>query len=189
VNWQKIKWRKWNNILHRDIGYLCVGMTLIYAISGVAVNHIRDWNPNYNLETITTNIGSISADNFVSKNIVSDILKQLDEKRVLIDFHQPNRETLLIFLDGANIQINLPTGEAFTKTISTRKVIRETNFLHLNEPKKLWTWFADLYAVFLAFLAISGLFVLKGRKGIRGRGWWLTSIGIIIPLIFLAMYY
>ncbi len=189
MNWRKIKWRKWNNLLHRDIGYLCVGMTLIYAISGVAVNHVRDWNPNYNIKTFTTNIGSTNTDNLISENNVKEILNRLDEKRTLVDFHQPNRETLLIFLDEANIQLNLFTGDAVTETISPRKVIRQTNFLHLNEPKKLFTWFADLYAVSLAFLAISGLFVLKGRKGIKGRGWWLTTIGIIIPIIFLVTYY
>ncbi|MCP4724285.1 MAG: hypothetical protein GY863_04590 [bacterium] len=164
-------------------------MTLIYAISGVAVNHVRDWNPNYTIETVTTNIGSIGTNSLLTENVVTRILKRLDEKRDVTGFHQPDRKTLLIFLDGANIQINLPTGEVVTEEISTRKVFRETNFLHLNEPKKLFTWFADLYAVSLAFLAISGLFVLKGRKGIKGRGWWLTSIGIIIPLVFLVMYY
>ena len=33
--------RRWNNLLHRDIGYLCVGMTLIYAISGIVLNHFK----------------------------------------------------------------------------------------------------------------------------------------------------
>ncbi len=40
-------WRRWNKILHRDIGYLSVAMVFIYGISGLAVNHIADWNPNY----------------------------------------------------------------------------------------------------------------------------------------------
>ena len=39
--------RKLSHALHRDIGYLCIGLTLIYALSGIAVNHIRDWNPSY----------------------------------------------------------------------------------------------------------------------------------------------
>lgn len=33
--------------LHRDVGYLLVGLTLIYALSGLAVNHIADWDPNF----------------------------------------------------------------------------------------------------------------------------------------------
>ena len=44
---KKFRWRKWNNILHRDIGYLAVGMSIIYALSGIALNHLVDWNPSY----------------------------------------------------------------------------------------------------------------------------------------------
>ena len=36
-----MKWRKWNIIIHRDLGYLCFGLTILYVISGVAVNHIQ----------------------------------------------------------------------------------------------------------------------------------------------------
>ena len=46
----RFKWRKWNNILHRDIGYIIVGLTLVYGVSGIAVNHTADWNPNYTVE-------------------------------------------------------------------------------------------------------------------------------------------
>ena len=62
------------------------------------------------------------------------------------------------------------------------------NFLHLNHPKKIWTYMADLYAITLALLATTGLFVLKGKKGIKGRGAWLTLAGIILPLLFLYFY-
>ena len=34
------KIRKWNRIIHRDLGYIAVGLSLVYAISGVVVNHI-----------------------------------------------------------------------------------------------------------------------------------------------------
>jgi hypothetical protein len=61
-----MKWRKFNIIIHRDLGYLCFGLTIIYAISGVAVNHIQDWNPTYVLEKIVSSVnlaGIESADN------------------------------------------------------------------------------------------------------------------------------
>ena len=41
---------KFNRITHRDIGYLIAGLTIIYAISGIALNHKHDWNPNYIIE-------------------------------------------------------------------------------------------------------------------------------------------
>ena len=36
-----MKWRKWFRILHRDIGYVAVALTLAYGLSGIAVNHIQ----------------------------------------------------------------------------------------------------------------------------------------------------
>ncbi len=41
------KWRKWNRAVHRDFGYFFFGMVIIYALSGIAINHLDDWNPNY----------------------------------------------------------------------------------------------------------------------------------------------
>nr|MCU0409567.1 hypothetical protein [Bacteroidales bacterium] len=41
---------KLNRITHRDIGYLIAGLTIIYALSGIALNHKHDWNPNYVFE-------------------------------------------------------------------------------------------------------------------------------------------
>ncbi len=72
--------------------------------------------------------------------------------------------------------------------IRNRPVFSELNYLHYNKPKKLWTWFSDLYAFGLILMAISGLFLVKGKKGITGRGGVLTIIGILIPLRFLIIY-
>jgi hypothetical protein len=38
-------------------------------------------------------------------------------------------------------------------------------------------------------LAITGLFLVRGKKGITGRGAWLTALGIIIPLVYLIIYF
>ncbi|HEX8107122.1 MAG TPA: hypothetical protein VF516_05300, partial [Kofleriaceae bacterium] len=43
----KNRWRAWLRAIHRDIGYLAVGFTLIYALSGIAMNHIDDWDPSF----------------------------------------------------------------------------------------------------------------------------------------------
>ena len=61
--------RKWSRILHRDIGYFFIGTTLIYGLSGIALNHMNDWNPNYKVEiehfqtkTTLTNSAGIKED-------------------------------------------------------------------------------------------------------------------------------
>ncbi len=47
VQLKKLKLRPWLRAMHRDAGYFVIGLTVIYALSGLAVNHIKDWDPNF----------------------------------------------------------------------------------------------------------------------------------------------
>jgi hypothetical protein len=183
-----MKWRKWNIIVHRDLGYLCVGLTLVYAVSGVAVNHRADWNPNFVITRETVRLGTLAPDGPASPEFAAEVLAELGLEGPVRGTFRPNRESVNIFLEGATVSVDLATGEATAETVRDRPILRAANFLHLNTPKKLWTWVADLYAIALALLAITGLFVLKGKKGITGRGAWLTGAGIVIPVAFLLLY-
>jgi hypothetical protein len=64
-----------------------------------------------------------------------------------------------------------------------RPVLYELNALHLNRPKKLWTLVADLYAVALGALAITGLLMFREKSWLRSRGFWLMVAGVLIPLV------
>jgi len=180
--------RKWNRVIHRDLGYLAVGLSLIYAISGFVVNHVQDWNPNYEIAHIKSNIGSIQFDTENPGESVKNILKRINTSEDYKTTFRPQPDILRIFKEDNTIDVNLKTGDVVQEIVRTRPLIYEMNFLHLNHPKKLWTYFADLYAISLAVLAITGLFILKGRQGIKGRGAWLTSLGILIPVFFLWLY-
>ncbi|MGE5682313.1 MAG: PepSY-associated TM helix domain-containing protein [Bacillota bacterium] len=184
-----MQWRKWIRILHRDLGYICTGLTVVYAISGIAVNHTHEWNPNYSIKTFTTKIQPVT-DSIVDAEAVSmKILSQIGENGKYKNCYQPDPDNLQIFVEGNTINVKLKEGEVTQEKINNRAVLKESNFLHLNAAKKAWTWVADIFAVSLAFLAVSGLFMIKGKNGIKGRGAWLTAIGIAIPLLFLMMYY
>ena len=180
-----MNWRHWNNALHRDIGFLCIGLTLVYAISGVAVNHISQWNPSYRVERIETNIGPVSG-NPTDADTIRSILARLDETGKLESSYRPDPHSLQLFVDGRSILIDLGTGHVVHDRAIPRPVLREMNFLHLNHPKKSWTWVADVYAAALGFLAISGMLMIR-RKSMH-RGVVLTGIGFVIPLLFLVLY-
>lgn len=184
----QIKWRKWNRLIHRDLGYLCVGLTVVYAVSGLAVNHVRDWNPNYRVTELRGNVGPIDADNPRSPEVVEGILLRLGRDPGYRDTFRRDEATLEIFADGGTVAVDLPTGEVVLELVKDRRVLKEANFLHLNLARGLWTYMADLYAVALLVLAITGLFVIKGKKGITGRGAWLTATGAVLPVIFLWLY-
>ena len=49
-----MKWsssiRKWSRLIHRDLSFFFAGMVLIYAISGIVMNHRDTINPNFSIE-------------------------------------------------------------------------------------------------------------------------------------------
>lgn len=183
-----MNWRKWNNILHRDIGYISVGLIIIYSISGIAVNHISDWNPNYIIEKENKFISPISDTTLSSEQTINLIVDELNIQDSVKSFFRRDKNKLEIFFEGKTLSAELNSGKINIETIRNRSIIKETNFLHLNHPKRIWTYVADLFAIALIFLAISGLFVLKGKNGFAGRGKWLMLLGFLIPIIFLILY-
>ena len=68
-----------------------------------------------------------------------------------------------------------------------RFLLRVANWLHLNRGKQAWTYVADGYAVFLLFLAASGLFMLPGRKGLVGRGGIFVALGVAVPVLYVTL--
>jgi hypothetical protein len=186
----RVKWRKWNNIIHRDVGYLCVALTVIYAVSGIAVNHIGDWNPNFKVIALESNIGPVVTADPDSPEALRDILARIGEAGVVRTTFRSDPDSLQVFMDdGSVVYVELSSGGVLLESVQSRIFLREANFLHLNHARKLWTYAADIYAAALLLLAITGLFVIKGKKGITGRGAWLTGAGILIPVVFLLLYW
>lgn len=175
-------WRYWNNVLHRDVGYLVAGLTLAYAISGVAVNHIEDWNPNYAIGTEVVVFEPFVASD--RETTVGTLLDRLDLPEPVDVFRRTPAQVELIY-DGWKAHADVEAGTATLVRPRERPVLFDLNFLHLNRGKGVWTWIADVYAGLLAFMAISGLFVLRGRTGLVGRGKWLLTVGIVVPFVYL----
>ena len=177
--------RKWSRILHRDFGFFFVGATIIYAISGIAINHIQDWNPSYwvEVESFTTDI-PLGKSSETKENILK-LLDKIDNRDNYKKHYYPQSDFLKIFLKGgSSVIIDVETGEGTAEFLKKKHVLYAVNYLHYN-PNVWWTWFSDIFAGALILLAITGLFLLKGKNGIAGRGGWLTIAGIIIPIIFL----
>ena len=181
-----MKWRRINNIIHRDFGYFFFGMTIIYALSGIALNHLKDWNPSYSIETKEVVLESNIELNFLEEENVKKLLSEFVSVDEYKSHYYPDSTTLKIFYKGGTLTINTENRNTLLEEVKRRPIFFEVNFLHYN-PAVSWTYFSDAYSVALIALAITGLFVLKGKKGITGRGAWLTAAGIIIPIIYLLV--
>jgi len=181
--------RRWNNALHRDLGYLFFGMTIIYAISGIILNHFKSGDflhPDYG-KTFREFRVALPSGGKADETYVLKVLGQVGEQDQYKSFIQ-GEGYLQIFFEKGSVYVNMTTGEAQLEKKTTRYVIREFNLLHYNNIKKLYTWYSDIFAAAMIILAITGLFILRGKNGIIGRGAWLTAIGIIIPALFLLFY-
>ena len=180
------KFRKWNRILHRDIGFFFVGTTIIYSISGIALNHIKDWDPNYivNIERFTTDIDF--SESQISEEKIFQLLDEVDDRDNYKSYNYvDNNEILRIYLGGrSSVTIRPETGEVMAEFVKKRAVFYQSNYLHYN-PNRWWMWFSDIFAGALIFLALSSLFMLRGRKSAWGRGGIYIALGIIIPVLFL----
>ena len=184
-----MKWRKLNRNLHRDLGYIFFGMTIIYSVSGIVLNHKQQGgDASIITRSESFNYPALSKDS-INKDFILEMLESLGEDEgELKNFYFPSEEDLMIYLKQGLISYDLNTGTGNVTKIKRRAVLYGFNFLHYNKPKQLWTWFSDIYAVSLGLMAITGLFVLKGKNGIKRRGAILAGLGILVPIGFLIYY-
>jgi len=177
--------RKWSRILHRDIGFFSIGTSLIYGISGIALNHLKDWNPNYYVEQAKFKTEIPLEKNEEIKENIQVVLSEIAPRETYKQHYYPQSNLLKIFLNGgSSVLINTQTGEGHAEFLKKRSGFYESNYLHYN-PNKWWKWFSDIFAGALILFAITSLFMVKGRKGIIGMGGVYTILGILIPLVFL----
>ena len=181
--------RHWVRVLHRDVGYFLTGLVLVFCISGIAVNHVDSWNPNYARTEAPLALGPLAAADLdgLEREVVARVPLDPSEVR---GRRRASPESFHVFLDeGDEVTVNPATGDGTIVRVRRRPLIFETNVLHLNHLKGTWTFVSDVFAVLLAGLAVTGLFMLKGSTGLAGRGKWFVAGGLAVPVVFLVHYY
>lgn len=195
--------------LHRDVGFLLFGLTIVYAVSGIAVNHRDDWDYNHSTEEKTYPVGrpeellrDLPSDRLAAISANPAHMTEAEEQLLVARVGErlgrrgPPRNAfwrgpaqLAIYYapgDRDTAEYRLDRGEVRHVRQRERPLLRDLNYLHLNEGRGLWTVLADAYAALLFFLAFSGILIVRGRKGLRGRGGWLLGLGVALPLAALV---
>ena len=182
------KLRKFNRATHRDLGYLFVAMIFIYSLSGIAINHLDDWDPNYSLHIWNEELPKDVTQESLDKKQVKQILEDYGVDNRYRKHYFVNEYTCKIFVKNGAIVFDLNEQSAHIELVQRRAVFHAVNWLHYN-PTTFWKWFSDIFAVALILLSLSGMFILKGKNGLKWRGTFVISIGVIIPLVFLFLFY
>lgn len=172
-------------VVHRDAGNLAVGLTIVYAASGLAVNHIADWNPNFVDYKKTHELGGpLEGDD---QAVAARVMQRLGIDGKPGDVYRATDTELEITLDRRTLHVDTKTGKVLDEGEEPRFFLRLVNWLHLNRGKKAWTYVADGYAAALLLLAFSGMFMLPGRKGLIGRGGIFVVLGAAIPIAYVTL--
>ena len=185
-------WRWYNIVIHRYLGYYFAGLTVIYAISGVAVNHIDDWNPNYQTETRKTAIAPLKDASNLTEIEAQRIFQRLGVTASYNPsnvFYPDEKMIQIVLAKEEKLTIDLGTSQAIWEQVQRRPFLHTFNFLHLNAAKKWWTFYADFYAICLLTIALTGLVMKKGRQGLWGMGGLIAIAGMVAPLLLLFMDY
>lgn len=186
AKWQLKNLRSLNTAAHRDFGYFFSTLIIVYCLSGIALNHVNEWNADFIIERNEIKLtGTYDASNITRTEI--EKLNKLagEEIEKVYDFPTPNQ--IKIYYDNATFHVNFTENKGVYESVKRRPVIYHVNVLHRNSLAQ-WRWASDVFAVFLIIINITGIFVLSGKNGISGRGKWLIIAGFLPPVIALIIF-
>jgi hypothetical protein len=174
---------KWVRAIHRDLGFLVVGVSLIYAVSGVLLNHLKDGDdPAYAISRRQQAFGK-----GLSKEQLSaawEAQPSLPKLRKILNGDEEGEYRLM--LTGGMGRYNPQSGTVSYEVSRKRALVYWINKLHYNKVNG-WSPVADFFAASLIFLALSGLVMVKGKRGIAGRGKWYVLLGVAIPVAYVLL--
>lgn len=172
--------------LHRDLGYLYVGLIISFAFSGILMNHRNSWHPDkYTIEakqiavTLPADKSAIN-DAYVEKLIstlhIEDKLKR----------HSIRRGELRITFNNTDVNIDMKTGEGEIVSFVKTPLISQMMTLHKN-TSNWWIYYSDIFGLSLIVIAVTGMFMLtRGKYTFKKRGWKLAIAGIAFPILVLV---
>lgn len=173
--------------LHRDIAYFYLGLIISFSISGIALNHRRDWNPQkytYEKKDIQYSI---------PLNEIEIDEPWLAEFSSSLEIEQRIRKTTLddgefkVFYEYDIVSIDANTGIGEHEMVRRIPVLGQMSFLHITtEP--MWIWYSDIFGLAMLTIAFTGMFISKGQFSFVRRGWKLSLVGIIFPFLILYLF-
>lgn len=174
------KLRKWIRVLHRDLGFVMVGLSIVYGISGILLNHLGETDPAFKIEKKELVFAKgLTREEFTEK-------WQSASNRPKLNNIGEAEGKYRLMLQGGIGEYDLQTGLVRYETSKRKPFVYWVNRLHYNHVNG-WSLMADIFACSLIFLAVSGLFMVKGKPGIAGRGKWYLIIGLLIPVVYIFL--
>lgn len=179
--------RRYSRTVHRDLSYFLSGMIIIYAVSGLFMNHRDSFNPHYSVTLYEGTLEALPEKQQTDRAAVEAVMKSIGVREKYVKHYFPHENELKVFLKGgSSVAVGLDGGKYRYESLRRRPVLSAMTTLHYN-PGRLYTWFADFFAVGLIAITVTGIAMLKGRQGLIGRGGIELLAGILLPVLFMLI--
>ena len=165
-------------ILHRDLGYLALGLTLVFALSGVILIYRGTDFLKSPVSVETTLPQQMSA---------PDLAGKLHVRRLEVT---KTEGEVIHFQDGANLRdgvYNRETGEASFIRKQFPDFVERCLRIHMINNSKAFHIIFVVYGFLLVFLALSSLWMYKpGTRNFR-RGLLLSCSGVVLTVAMIVI--
>lgn len=168
-------------VIHRDLGFFVVGVCFVYGISGFLLNHMDGSDPAYKMNKAT-----ITVEKSLSKDELKTVWNNQPDLPAIKKIQGKAGSTFKIMCQGGTGTYDPEAGSLSYEIYDKRPFIFWINKLHYNRING-WNIMGDIFAFSLIFFAVSGLFMVKGKHGIAGRGKWYLLAGLIIPVLYVFL--
>lgn len=177
------KLRMWSRCLHRELSFFFAGMVLIYAVSGLVMNHRDTINPHYSVSQTECVVNGLPEESDFDRSEVERLMVKVGVCERYMKHYFPKPGHLKVFLKGgSSLEADIVSGNVVYESLRHRPILSAITTLHYN-PGRWWTWFADMFATALIVITVTGLVMIKGKHGLWGRGGIELAAGILLPLL------
>ncbi len=159
-------------VLHRDIGFFIIGLTIIYSLSGILL--------------IYRNTSFLKTEETIEKQLapnldMTELGKALRIKELKIT---KNYGDIIYFQKGT---YNKSTGVAIYTSNELPEFLNKLNVLHKSSSSNWVHILIVIYATLLLFMAISSFWMYKPGTKLFRRGLYFACGGVLVAFIVLII--
>ncbi|WP_416305428.1 PepSY-associated TM helix domain-containing protein [Neptunicella sp. SCSIO 80796] len=194
-NWSLGSVRQW----HWISSAICLAAMLLFAVTGITLNHAADIPANINVTTLEltlpVEIQSSLADlqqgplptgltewlaQHKSVYLPASSKVEWNDDEIYMSLPEPGGDAWL--------SIDRLSGELMYER-TTRGAIAYINDLHKGRNTgKTWVWFIDIFAAACVVFCITGLVLLYRYAGARPTTWPMVGLGVLLPVLIVILF-